>query len=263
MKLLIAALVASLALNAYLVFGRASDASSDETTDAAPTTTSQRASKKIVFAPSPSNPASYGTLDRKVLERRVLAAEAEVEEYLEPSEKFPKYTRSVETEARVKPYLDLVFKKLPGTDPKYEVECRGRICKLDPKVEGDANAWMRPLQTTYPERVLFGSMAFGPNGTFLEVASEGEELAGKIGYDAHQSVHPCLHESSDTGELTYQLVMDHGHVAFRMGGSLRDHPVGKCVAEAIRQSIAKFHVPPGVEVVDVEHTFTLPLDDDH
>jgi hypothetical protein len=263
MRLLIAALIASLALNAYLVFGRSSGGNDVEPGEAPPIKSSASATK-IAFAPSPSNPASYGTLERKVLERRVLAAEAQVEEYLPPNEKFAKLTRSMETETRIAPYLERVFKGLPGPDPKYAVECRGRICRLDPKVTGDANAWMRPLQSSYPDRAsLFRGMMFTFGHAFLEVRTVGEELAGKIHYDAERYVHACLHANPEPGELTYQLVMDRGYVSLRSSGTLRDHPVGKCIAEALRQSIAKFPAPPGVAVEDVEHTVTLPLEDGH
>jgi hypothetical protein len=261
MRLMVALLIGSLGLNVYLVVRR------NNVERAEPRELETDDSHTIAALPSPSH-----DYERTVLEQRVTAAEAQLEEHLPLDERFAKAPRSEETEARVTPLLERIFKDLEVRDPaqltwgepaktsppppKYEVECHDRICRLDPNAYG----WHNALTNAYPGSLpVIRRMLLGSSGTFLEIASEGEELARKILFDALEA-DDCLHASSASGDLTFQLVMEGGRIALRLRGSLRDQPVGRCIAEAFRNSIAKFPAPPGVDVEDVEHTVTLPLD---
>jgi hypothetical protein len=259
MRGLVALLVASVAVNAYLIATRESRLRVEAVAPVAPTETVDQSAKPTVQARAVlAGSASYGSLERKVLEQRVLAAEAQVEEFMDPEEKYAKQERSIESEARAKPYLDLIFKDIPGTEPKYRVECHGRVCKIDAKQD---NAWIGPLQSTYPGRTMFGTMSFSDK-TFVELLTEGAALATRIHYEASEAIHACAIANPEPGDVSYQLTMDNAHrVTAQINGSLAKQPVGKCIATALQGAITKTPVPPNTQIEDRERTLTLPLEE--
>jgi hypothetical protein len=205
-----------------------------------------------------SRRANYGALQRKDLERRVLAAEAEVEKFMEPEEKYSRQLRSIESEARIRPYLDLIFKDVAGQEPKYHVECHGLVCQISAE---QSNAWIGPLQTTYPESTMFGAMSFSDKA-FVELLTEGAALANRIHHDAGQWIYACVTADSTPGDLLYQLNMDDSNrVTVQSSGSLANQAVGSCVVNALRTAAAKAPVPPNTRIEDREHRLTLPLDE--
>jgi hypothetical protein len=259
MRGLLMLLLASLAANAYLIVTRESRLRVEAVAPVSPVEEIVQPTKPTVQSrASMSGSNSYGALERRTLEQRVLAAEAEVEEHMGPEEKYGKQERSTESEARVRPYLDLVFKDIPGAEPKYRVECHGRVCKIDARQE---NAWIGPLQTTYPGRTMFGTMSFSDK-TFVELLTEGAGLASRIHYEAWEAIHACAIANAEPGDVTYQLTMDAvRRVNVQMSGSLANQRAGECVATALQAAILKTPVPANTQIEDREHTLTLPLDE--
>ena len=259
MKGLLILLVASVAANAYLIVTRESRLRVQAVVPVPPIKAVGQPTKPTSHSGvSMSGSNSYGALERRTLEQRVLEAEAEIEEHIGAEEKYGKQERSAESEARVRPYLDLIFKDIPGAEPKYQVECHGRVCKIDARQD---NAWIGPLQTTFPERAMFGTMSFSDK-TFVELLTEGAALANRIYSEVWEAIHACAITNPEPGDVTYQLTMDAAHrVIVQIGGSLANWPVGKCVATAIQGAIAKTPVPPNTQIEDRDHTLTLPLEE--
>jgi hypothetical protein len=253
MKLLIAAVLASVGLNVYLLATR-DDRLEPEVVE--PTVEPTASAAKRLLAPSPSRPGSYGSLERSDLEQRVLVAEAEVEQFMRPDERYAKQSRSPETEARVKPYLDLVFKDLDLKEPKYTVECHGMVCKLDAD-RRDANVWMSPLQTTYPQRAMFATMSFSDT-TFIEVRPEPEAWAAMIDAQARRQIYGCATTyPAPTGELSYRVTKDR---TVQLDGPLANEQVGRCIKLAVENAIAKIATPSNIVLPQVDHPLTIPLE---
>jgi hypothetical protein len=255
MRVFLVLLIASLGLNAYLIVKRRSGSRPDSATI-------ERTRRPPMTRPlvrAPLRPTNDGTLERAALEQRVLQVEAEVEKHLRSDEKYTKYERSAESEARVKPYLDLVFKNIRGDGPKYKVECHARVCKVDAQISND---WVGPLQRTYPERTMFGTMSFSsPDKTYVELLTDGEALASRIRYEAARGIDACAIANPAPGQLVIQLTMDSARrVIAEVSGSLADQPAGRCVRTALQGAIAMTPVPPNVQIEDEPRTLEIPLE---
>jgi hypothetical protein len=76
--------------------------------------------------------------------------------------------RAPDVERKTKTFLDEVFAPMGAP---YTVECHGLICRID---SGPSNGdWMVPLQIRWQKSCMAGicGMAFGSNGTFMELSS--------------------------------------------------------------------------------------------
>jgi hypothetical protein len=225
--------------------------------------------------PMPSFPLSgvaptvrdYSSVPRETLERRLVAAEAQAADLTDITDKFANATRSLETEARVKPYLDEVFARYQVPEPKYRFECRGRVCKIDSDVEDE---WTRPLQETWPTRRIFREMSFSPAGTFVELVPpdqipqaflDGMRVASLV-----RAQHACRLSEAPAGDLSITISYDATtrRVTRDVGGSLSGQPIGACVAGSLDEVIATTALPPemagSTRVGPV--TISLPLSDD-
>jgi hypothetical protein len=212
-------------------------------------------------------PREYQAIERAVLEQRLVAAEARLHDLGGLGTRFAGATHSPEVEARVKPYLDEVFARYQVAEPKYRFECRGRVCKVDSDVEDE---WMMPLQQTWPVRALFSEMAFGPNGTFIQLTPDeqvpeaflwGVEMAAIT-----RARKPCGFASAPKGDIAFALDFDVGsrRITYAITGSLRAQPVGTCIAQALDEVIAA--ASPPAQMTRSAHyasrEYQLPIDDD-
>lgn len=257
MKVLVPLLIVSLVANVYLYVTRVdANVAAEEAVEPI----SPRPAKPRPALPSLSR---YQALERAELEQLVATAEADVVRYLPPNEKFEQQkTRSTEIEAQIRPYLDRVFKDFT-TSPKYALECHDLVCKLEPNTRGNTSDddWLSALQTTYPDRiVLFHSMLFGPDGTFLEVKDAGEQVISRIRLAAFPRLQTCELEHAPHGVLTHVFVMEAGRIALRLNGSLANHPYAACVREAFERASALVPVHAGIAIPQESWTVTLPSD---
>jgi hypothetical protein len=217
----------------------------------------------------PSFPASappkidLSGIERSALERRLATAEARLADLAPPNEKFAGRARSLETEERVKPFLDEVFAHYQAAEPKYTFECRGRVCKIDAPVNND---WTMPLQQTFPGTAIFHQMSFGRDGTFVELAPAeqipGNFLSGMIMGALLHARTPCGFATSPQGELILRLEYDEGtrRITRDVTGSLAAQPVGACIIQALDDVIATIKLPPEMtRTTHVEQTVVLPV----
>ena len=208
-------------------------------------------------------PSTYASEDRAALEKRLVEIEARLDELLQPEERYAIEPRSTETEAKVAPYLDKVFKPLQGTEPKYRVECHGKVCKVDSDIREE---WTLPLQELVPGREMFGTMSFGRSGIFIELDErpvglvEGKRMIAMIMGTALESSDCGV--SSATGTLRLTFSIDAGARTIRVAtdGPLATREVGICFRKAIEDTIARGYVSPNVTSLppdSIELTFPL------
>ncbi|HEY4175767.1 MAG TPA: hypothetical protein VGM90_02995 [Kofleriaceae bacterium] len=276
MRYLRALLFVSLAANVFLFATCTSKQTpvaaprGSSTTESSPTTEPVRTSER---KPAPAG-RDISSLPRDVVEQRLVAAEAKAAELESLDKKFAKGTRTIETEARVKPFLDEVFAPFKkGPEPAYRVECRDHVCKLDTDL-GDnlANDWMGRLQGTFPGRAIFGEMTFElrPTKTFIELHPPDripqEFLGGMMMASLGRARKECGFADAPHGDLSIRLAYNgtKHRVSKQVDGSLSSSPVGDCVAKTVDSVIATTTLPPEMSgSVDVgPWPVSLPLADD-
>lgn len=216
------------------------------------------------FKPTPSRsvPTNYSKLDRAEIEQRLAHAERQIKSLRSPAEKFALAQRSPEIEAKVRPYLDEVFQRYAVKEPKYRFECRDRVCKVDSDIQDE---WTLPLQQTYPTRSIFKTMAFEPEGTFIELHDPehipSTFLHGIIIATLVAAQTPCALSAAPRGDIATRLQFDASTrlVTATVGGSLATHPVAACFRKMLDESILKFRVPDDVTTSATFGPFTLSL----
>lgn len=225
--------------------------------------------------PMPSFPASdmagtvrdYSTIPRETLEQRLVEAEAQAADLSDITDKFASAPRSPETEARVKPYLDEVFARYQVREPKYQFECRGRVCRIDSDIEDE---WTRPLQQTWPTRMIFREMSFSPAGTFIELAKPEDVpsafLYGMLVAARLRAQHECRLSDSPSGDVSISIKYDAPtrRVTRDVGGSLAEQPVGTCITRSLDEVIAATVLLPEMtsSAASGPLVISLPLSDD-
>ena len=114
------------------------------------------------------------------------------------------------------------------------------------------------FHTDLVRMVLFHSMLFGPDGTFLEVKDAGEQVISRIRLAAFPRLQTCELEHAPHGVLTHVFVMEAGRIALRLNGSLANHPYAACVREAFERASALVPVHAGIAIPQESWTVTLP-----
>lgn len=207
-------------------------------------------------------PSTYAAEDRTKLEERLVEVEGRIDELLQPDERYALLERTPETEARVSPYLDRVFSTFGRDKPSYSVECHGRVCKVSSSEDYDT--WMRDLQRL-PGREMFGSMLFGPDGTFIELSNQpidGTLVIRGILLTAGEDVEACgATEVSGTLSLSFALDAASHTIRLSISGSLAREPIAECVRKAVEKAIARGYLSPDVTSLPpapIGLTFPLP-----
>jgi hypothetical protein len=252
-------LALSIAANAYLLLTR--DREAPKPTAAPARTTVDKTTVLPSRATAPALPdeqpsttlPEYAKLTRAELEKRLAASEARLAKLLPVQDRFELAERSSESEARVKPFLDKVFKVDGKTQkPAYEVECHARICKLtvDETIAGED--WMQPLQSDSDGRGMFAGFAFGPDGTFMELQeaarAAGMQAAIKIVMSLYESkaVADCKKQHTTPGNVAFAITIDarsHRFVA-EASGSLANQALGVCLRRIVDDALAAVTLPP-------------------
>lgn len=193
------------------------------------------------FAAQSAPQPDYAAIERATLEQRLVAAEAKLADMMPIAKKFAAASRSMETETRVRPYLDEVFAQYQVDEPKYRLECRGRVCKVDSDVKDE---WTRPLQQTFPGRAMFREMAFGPDGTFIEL-QPAEKLPaaflnGMLRAAFVRARKPCSLAQAPAGDVDFTLEYDATtrRLTHEVTGTLADQPITACIAKQLDDVIA-------------------------
>jgi hypothetical protein len=239
-----AILAASVACNAYLLVRRDARASPVAATGSARVPT-QVPGQTIVAR---TVPPEVVALERGQLERRLAEAEARLEPMLPAAEKFERGERSPEHEMRLQPYFDELFADEPG----YELECRGRICKLDS--EAAAIDWRRHIQTSLDAHGRFEVAQIG-GSAYLIASDKPEEGAGMrlaLGIFASLAMSPhaeaCRKEHPEPGVVELALRFDPASrkVSVVATGSLAERPGGRCLRDVLERIVATTAVPADV-----------------
>jgi hypothetical protein len=251
-------LALSIAANAYLLLTRDREPPKPNeparTTADKATVSPSRATAPALPDEQPSTASpEYAKLTRAELEKRLAASEARLAKLLPVQERFELAERSSESEARVKPFLDKVFKVDGKTQkPAYEVECHARICKLtvDETIAGED--WMQPLQTDSDGRGMFAGMRFGQGDTFLELEEPGRAAGQQavikllVALRENKAVAECKKQHPTPGEVTFEISLDvrsHRFVA-EASGSLANQALGVCVRRIVEDAIGAITLAP-------------------
>jgi hypothetical protein len=259
-KVVVGGLLAlSIAANAYLLLTRDREAPKPTT---APTRTSvdnttvlpsRTTAPALPDEQSSTRLPEYAKLTRAELEKRLAASEARLAKLLPIQERFDLAERSSESEGRVKPFLDKVFKVDDKTQkPTYDVECHDRICKLTVDKALSPDDWMKPLQSDPDGRGMFAAMMFGQGDTFLELEepgrAAGQRAVGMLVRSLRENtaIAECKKQHVIPGDVTFAISIDsRSHrLVVDISGSLANQALGVCVRRVVEDAIAAITLAP-------------------
>lgn len=205
-------------------------------------------------------------LERSVLVRRLIETEerlakteATIESLRSLNERFASMsTRSPESEARVRPFLDRLFHSTAGQG-SYELECRAKICKVSinrDKLPPEGEDWDIGLQTD-PEAVgLFKNLTIENDAAHLEIDDSGVAAGNRLALEIMTAfrVSPefkSCREQQGQGSLTLSLEFDSAkrRIHVRTEGNLENQAVGVCLRRALEEVVAATPIPSNVTVV--------------
>ncbi|NVB80835.1 MAG: hypothetical protein HOV81_20730 [Kofleriaceae bacterium] len=250
------ALCASLAANIYLMLGR-TEAVEPRRTQRVPHAPPRTSPVAPTAPTAPPNevplpvPAEIATLDRTALEQRLATAEARLEPMLRPNEKFDRRGRSPEVELELQPLLDEVFDAPADAEPPYELECRGRICRVTSDVT--SFDWRNEMGAHPDSTGMFQQAQVG-HDVYVELTETKTAAGIRFTVALFQAlaestiVADCRRDDSTPGSLTLALRFDRAsrRVIVVAAGSLETAAFGVCVRRHFEELVAATPVPSDV-----------------
>lgn len=169
---------------------------------------------------------------------------------------FAAASRDRASEARLLPALDELF---PGRSPRWELECRGLLCRLE--VEAPHSEWREPLAANKEVRRHAERLTFDPDEehvAFVELVElrvadgperpEGERILQELEEKllASEAARGCLAEGTEGGSAEILLMIDRSGITYRFG-SATERAVSYCLSmQAIPDVVGGVAAPAGV-----------------
>jgi hypothetical protein len=209
-------------------------------------------------------PASYASLPRPALEKRLAETELKIEQRLPLREEYERGEPSPETESRARALLDKVFRPLSAAAQPYDIECHGPYCELT--VHDDnipPNDWMRPVQTDPG----FVGWEFTQDGVYTKVAAPEDAALRRMLVAIRNDVYTspaladCGKPDPARGTMTVHLRLDPAtrKLVETTSGPLANEPIGACVRAAFDALLRDIEVPSEVPALpDLSFRFPLP-----
>lgn len=164
--------------------------------------------------------------------------------------------RDHSSEARLLPALDEIF---PGRSPRWELECRGLLCRLE--VQAPQSEWREPLAANKKVRPHAERLTFDPDEehvAFVELVElrvadgperpEGERILQELEEKllASEAARGCLAKGTEGGAAEVLLMIERSGITYRFG-SATDRAVAYCLTmQAMPDVVGGVSAPAGV-----------------
>jgi hypothetical protein len=258
------ALVASVALNVFLLTTRATresdhpSARASDTPRAVPAEPSNTTATDAGARPEVVT-SRYRDLDRATLERQLAEAEKRIHDLLPMEERFKVDEPSPESEARLRPHLERIYNVKPGDEPPYELECRGDVCRL---TKIDSMAWQDQVHEDEGVSGMFASMSFVGDEVYLQLNEPGKgagfRLVGRVLRNLYEGegsklIGDCKRNNpTPTGALRVTVSLDLKARKFLVSvdGDLAKQAVGVCIRRAVEDAVTRIEIAPDVTMME-------------
>jgi hypothetical protein len=202
------------------------------------------------------------------LDRRIAAAEKDVE-LLSPLEvRYEHRPRSLDDEKRVRPLLDKIFHVASGAAQPYDLECHAGICMLVvPETKPPFENWSDTLQDA-PNSLLFESKTFSGDAVYLELADPLKTAGWEAQYALLSrfwfsgTIKHCKQANATpagTADFVVSLDRQTGRFRVNVSGTLASEACGRCVLSVLQGMIAEVPAAPrGAYVEDWQFRVGVP-----
>ena len=255
------ALAGTLVANGYLLLSSGSAETAVSTTAADARPTSPKRTHRRIPVQGPASvavlavPPSIAIMERGALENRLAAAEGKLNAMIPLHEAFELEARSAENESRLEPFLDNLFDVDGASEPRYDLECRGRVCRVESL---DASHDTTALQSDPAMVGLFSGQEFGPDAAFVKLEDRGRAAGIQLSFKLIMALatSPALitcrkANPAPAGVVELALRFDAGsrRLSVAATGSLANQAGGVCIRNILEELIAATPVPPEVTSV--------------